>query len=84
MPSITEFLGMWITINWNGHNPPHFHIRAGEYDAIMRIDNGTLIAGYLPLGKLNPLAKWAKLHQSALMDNWQRAQDGQSLQWIEA
>ena len=29
MPEISLFYGIRITMNWNEHNPPHFHSEEG-------------------------------------------------------
>ena len=82
MPSIAEFLGMWITINWSDHPPPHIHIKAGEHRATVSIREARIIKGSLPLSKLKPLQKWIRLHQDALMENWQLAQEYRALKPI--
>ncbi len=48
MPEISRFYGLVITLNINDHNPPHFHVRYGEYKAIIEIKTGALYAGNLP------------------------------------
>lgn len=83
MPSIAEFLGMWITINWADHNPPHFHVKAGEFQAAITIKDAKLISGHLPPNKLKKLEKWVKLHRAELLDNWQRAQLQKPLKKIQ-
>lgn len=83
MPSIAEFLGMWITINWVDHPPPHIHVKAGEFKALVSIINGRLIKGKLPPSKLKPLQKWVMLHQKELMDNWNLAQEQKPLNMIK-
>jgi hypothetical protein len=40
MPTICEFFGIKITVNYNDHNPPHFHAKYGDKEAIF--DIGTL------------------------------------------
>ena len=83
MPSIAEFLGMWITINWGDHNPPHIHIKAGEFMATMTIKDAKLLSGFLPSSKLKILQKWVRLHHDDLMDNWKLAQEQKPLHKIE-
>jgi hypothetical protein len=31
MPEISLFYGIRITMNWDEHNPPHFHVKYVEY-----------------------------------------------------
>ncbi|GBR77613.1 hypothetical protein RDn1_272 [Candidatus Termititenax dinenymphae] len=33
MPEISLFYGIRITMNWNEHNPPHFHVEYAEHNA---------------------------------------------------
>lgn len=83
MPSIAEFLGMWITINWSDHPPPHIHVEAGGFTGLVRIKDGIVIDGKLPPQKLKYLRKWIKLHQNELMENWELAQQREPLNPIE-
>ena len=83
MPSIAEFLGMWITINWVDHPPPHFHVEAGGFEALVTIKDCKIIEGKLPSGKLKYLKKWVKLHQDELMENWFLAQERKPLNNIQ-
>ncbi len=83
MPSIAEFFGMWITINWQDHPPPHIHVEAGEFSALIGIKDGMVIDGKLPPAKLRYLRKWIILHRDELMKNWQRAQNREPLKSIE-
>ena len=34
MPEISRFFGIIISIFYDDHNPPHFHARYGDYDAL--------------------------------------------------
>ena len=43
MPELCRFLGMIITMYYDDHAPPHFHIRYGDYKAIMGIDSLMLL-----------------------------------------
>ena len=33
MPELTKFHGIKITMNYDDHNPPHFHAKSGSYKA---------------------------------------------------
>jgi len=47
MPEICRFLGIVITMFADDHNPPHFHVRYGDYNAIITIDEG-IVKGNMP------------------------------------
>jgi hypothetical protein len=41
MPEICRFLGIVITMYFNDHNPPHFHVRYEDFRAIVGIDRSS-------------------------------------------
>lgn len=73
MPEISRFLGIIIAMFYNDHSPPHFHVRYGEYKAIVGIDSLFQIEGNLPPRVLGLVIEWASLHQPELRENWERA-----------
>ena len=73
-PRISEFFGIEIYLYWNDHNPPHFHVIYGEYNAYLSIDTPTLLEGSLPK-KIEKLVKaWAELYHDDLMEDWELVQ----------
>jgi hypothetical protein len=78
MPVISRFLGIVIAMYWNDHNPPHFHAKYGSYEVLVSIEDG-VIEGKFPPRALQLLLEWLKLHKSELLENWQRAQNGDPL-----
>ena len=57
------------------HNPPHFHIRYGDYDATITIDHG-IVKGNMPSKELKMIFKWMDDHKAELKENWNRLQKG--------
>ena len=47
MPEISRFLGIVITMYFNDHNPPHFHVRYENARGIVGIDPLELREGEL-------------------------------------
>ncbi len=47
MPEISRFFGIIITINYNDHNPPHFHVRYSNQKALISIENLNIMEGKL-------------------------------------
>ncbi|RAQ38769.1 transcriptional regulator, partial [Arthrospira sp. O9.13F] len=45
MPEISRFFGMVITMYYNDHAPPHFHVRYGQQKALITIETLTLLEG---------------------------------------
>jgi len=71
MPEICRFLGIVISMYFDEHNPPHFHVRYNEYQAVMSIANGNVIAGHLPARVRGLVEEWAELHVSELLEMWE-------------
>ena len=74
MPTLSRFLGVSITMNWDDHQPPHFHARYSEYEAIIRVDTLEVEAGQLPQRILGKVLAWAAAHQKELWLNWEYVQ----------
>jgi len=70
MPEICRFLGIIISMYFDEHNPPHFHIRYNEYRAVMNIKDLNIIDGHLPAKVRGLVEEWAELHQDELMVMW--------------
>jgi len=70
MPEISRFLGIVITMYFDEHNPPHFHIRYNEYRASMNIKNLNIITGTLPAKVRGLVEEWAELHEEELLKIW--------------
>ena len=83
MPEICRFFGIIITMNYNDHAPPHFHVRYGGQKALISIQTLTLLRGRLPPRVFGLVMEWAALHQAELMRNWDLARQQARLQKIE-
>lgn len=70
MPEICRFLGIVITMYFDEHNPPHFHIRYNEHRASMEVQTMNLIAGALPARVRGLVEEWAELHKDELLEMW--------------
>jgi len=69
MPEISRFLGIIIFMNFNEHNPPHFHARYGDYKIIVQIESG-IIEGKFPKRALSHVLEWYEIHKDELLQNW--------------
>lgn len=89
MPEISRFLGIVITMYFNDHNPPHFHVRHEDHRALIGIEPLELREGQLPPRVLGLDMEWGEMHQAELMENrtgrpWpNRVLSGASLRWFE-
>ncbi len=73
MPQISVFLGIIIRMYFDDHNPPHFHANYAEHQAIIDIKKMELWSGYLPPRVLGLVIEWTAIHQTELIDNWDKA-----------
>lgn len=73
MPEISLFYGIKVTMNWDEHNPPHFHVEYAEYKASVSILECVIIKGAIPNRQLKMVLAWAVIHQDELMQNWELA-----------
>jgi len=69
MPEISRFLGIVIFMNFNEHNPPHFHAKYGDYQIIVEIITG-VVEGKFPKRALNLVMEWYEMHRDELLNNW--------------
>ena len=83
MPEISRFFGIIITMNYNDHAPPHFHVRYGSQKALIGIQMLTLLQGQLSPRVFGLAMEWAALHRAELMRNWELARQQAHLNSIE-
>ncbi|MFH1756424.1 MAG: DUF4160 domain-containing protein [Pseudomonadota bacterium] len=49
---------------------------SGEHQAIIGIDDGTVLEGNLPKSKMKLVQAWIEIHRENLMANWRLAVEG--------
>ena len=82
MPEICRFFGIIITLNYNDHPPPHFHVRYNQQRAIIEIESLRLIEGRLSPRVLGMVIEWASQYQAELRANWYLARQTEPLNKI--
>lgn len=82
MPEICRFFGIVITMNYNDHAPPHFHVRYGGQRALVAIDPLTLLEGHLSPRVLGLVVEWAALHRGELAMDWELARRQEPLEGV--
>jgi len=82
MPEISRFYGIIIAMFYEDHNPPHFHARYGGAQAVIKIDDFTVLEGFLPPRALGLVIEWAARHQAELIENWKSTVTNQPLSKI--
>lgn len=83
MPKISAFYGIVIYMYYEDHNPPHFHAKYNEFEALIGIDNFGIIKGNLPPKALALVIEWTSLHKEELLLNWENSINGTELSLIE-
>ncbi len=83
MPEISIFFGIRITMNFNEHNPPHFHVQYAEHKASVLIDSCIIESGHLPSKQLKIVLAWCEIHKDELMQNWELLRSGKPASKIE-
>jgi len=68
---------------YNDHNPPHFHAKYGDCEAVIAIESGEVIDGRLPPRVLGLVQEWREHHKRELAEDWSLAQDRKPLKKIE-
>ena len=83
MPTICMFRGIKIFINWQEHNPPHFHAVYGGEEVSILINELEVFDRSIPSKQLKMVLGWAAYHQEELRENWALAERKQELFPIE-
>ena len=55
---------------FNDHNPPHFKVKYGDFEANILIQNGNLLNGNFPVSKLKLVQAWVEIHKEELLAMW--------------
>lgn len=83
MPKISEFFGISIYMYWREHGQPHFHALYGGEEAVIAIDDLSVIEGTLSARARGLVVEWATLHQDELRHVWAAARRHEPLSKIE-
>jgi len=78
MPELSRFLGIVIFMNFNDHNPPHFHAKYGDFEIIIEINSG-IIDGKFPRRALAMVLEWYGIHKDELLQDWELSGQRESL-----
>ncbi len=83
MPLISRFFGISIFMYFEDHAPPHFHAQYGDSEVIINIRTLQVMAGNISPRALGLVIEWATIHQQALIANWTKAIQYESIDKIE-
>jgi len=83
MPELSRFFGIVITMHYDDHARPHFHVRYQEHRAKFRIRDLVLYEGTLPPRIHGFVVEWSAIHQAELEEAWNLAELEQPLPAIK-
>jgi ABC-type bacteriocin/lantibiotic exporter with double-glycine peptidase domain len=81
MPTLSRFYGMVIFMNYNDHQPPHFHARYQDQEVLVEIDTG-VVQGKMTKRALQMIFEWTEKYHNELRRNWDLARARKSLEPI--
>jgi hypothetical protein len=70
MPTIKNFGGFRITMYFEDHNPPHFHVVSRTQEAMIEITTLTVMAGSMTPARLRRALAWARENRDLLISKW--------------
>ncbi|HNS22342.1 MAG TPA: DUF4160 domain-containing protein [Sedimentisphaerales bacterium] len=79
MPTISMFYGILVAIYYEDtgrHHKPHIHVRYQGHKASVAIEDGSVLAGEIPLRQMKMVQVWVDLHRDELLANWELAVAG--------
>jgi hypothetical protein len=74
MPELSRFLGIVVSMNYDDHAPPHFHVRYAGREASIAIRPLQVLGPGVPPRVLGLVLEWAALHQKELLVDWDLAE----------
>ena len=74
MPTIKDFGSFRLSIYFEDHNPPHVHVIARDFHALVAIEDAKIIRGDVPARHRKRAMKWITEHRSELMKRWNDCQ----------
>ena len=82
MPILSRFYGIVVFMNYNHHEPPHFHARYQDREIRVEIHSG-LVRGIMSKRELRLVLEWADANHEKLSENWVRARQRKPLEPID-
>jgi hypothetical protein len=81
MPTISRFYGIVIYMNYNDHDPPHFHARYQDQEVLVEIRSGH-VRGEMARRAVQLVLEWMSIRRQELLDDWELARQRRPLRPI--
>ncbi|MEO5375990.1 MAG: DUF4160 domain-containing protein [Alphaproteobacteria bacterium] len=72
MGSLARFGNVVIKVYGNDHLPPHFHVVAPDFSALIAIDSIAILRGDVPSDVFGIIREWAETNRVTLVAEWNR------------
>ena len=70
MPVLQRFGSVSVRMYADDHRPPHFHIVAPDFQALVRIEDFVVIAGEAEPREIAEALAWARANKEFLASKW--------------
>lgn len=80
MPTISMFYGIIISLYFyddERHKLPHIHAKYQAQNASFSIEDGSVLAGEIPVAKTRLVQAWIEIHRESLLADWELAVNGE-------
>ena len=72
MPTIKRFPRFELRMYFGDHPPAHVHMTGRGYEALIAIEDGTVLRGAAPRRELGEARIWIEANRASLMGEWRR------------
>jgi hypothetical protein len=79
VPIISSFYGIvvyFFYLDNMKHHLPHIHVKYGDFEAAIAIDEGDILYGSLPRAQMKLIQAWIEIHKQELIKDWDLAVSG--------
>lgn len=70
MPTLARFANFEIAMYFEDHNPPHVHVVGREFEMLVAVRNGAVLAGAAPARTRRTALRWIEDNREALLRKW--------------
>ena len=79
MPTISMFYGILVLMFYRDnrqHHLPHIHVRYQGNEAVIAIEDASVLGGTLAPKQLRMVQAWVEIHREELVVDWELAVNG--------
>ena len=87
MPVISMFYGIIVRMFFmdnKEHKLPHIHVEYAEFQAVVSLPEGKVLAGDFPNAQMKLVQAWIEIHKEELMADWKLAVKGEPVFRIDS